>query len=74
MTGLKALEELMNGSKIYRGYFKEEADDWFIVYDKNNKSFNVGPGWNDALKFRSNEQIMSFILYCLFHDEWKVLD
>lgn len=71
MTGIEALEALFNGEKIYRGYFKTEAEEWYISYNKGNKSFNFGSGWNEALKYKTNEQIMNFIFYVLYADHWK---
>lgn len=71
MTGIDALELLKNNSKVYRGYFKSESDAWYVKYSKENKSFEFGPGWNEALKNRSNTEILNFIFYTICFDEWQ---
>lgn len=71
MNGTEVLENLLNENLIYRGYFETECDNWFIKYNKNNKSFEFGSGWNEALKYKSNQEILNFIFYTLMFDHWQ---
>ena len=71
MDGLEALDLLKEKETIYRGYFDNESDQWFISYNKDSKSFTFGPGWNEALKYKSNEQILNFIFYTILFDHWN---
>lgn len=71
MTGIDALEALENNEIIFRGYFQNESDAWFVKYNKESKSFTFGSGWNEALKFKCNEEILNFIFYTILNDHWQ---
>lgn len=71
MTGIEALELLFQGEKIYRGYFQSECDQWFIQYNKDNRTFTFGAGWNESLKYKNSQEIMNFILTVIYSDHWK---
>ncbi len=71
MDGLEALELLKDKEIIYKGYFDNESDQWFISYNKDNRSFTFGSEWNEALKNKSNEQILNFIFYSILFDYWN---
>jgi len=71
MNGIEALEALKNNDVVFRGYFESESDAWFVKYNKDSKSFTFGPGWNEALKHRTNDQILNFLFYTILHDHWQ---
>lgn len=71
MDGIEALELLKDKEIIYRGYFDSESDQWFIKYNKETRSFSFGSGWNEALKHKTNEQILNFLFYTILHDHWN---
>lgn len=71
MDGLEALELLKDKEIIYKGYFASESDQWRISYNKDSKSFTFGSEWNEALKNKSNEQILNFIFYSILFDYWN---
>lgn len=71
MTGIEAIQLLFDGEKIYRGYFETDCDQWFITYNKDNKSFQFGPGWNETCKFKNSQEILNFLFTVIYSDHWK---
>lgn len=72
MTGIQALEILFNGGKIYKGYFKSDMNEWFVEYDKNNKTFKFGSGWIEEVKSREIKNILPYFMYSVLHDHWNI--
>lgn len=72
MNGISAIEALFNGDIIYKGYFKSEKDEWFVEYDKNNKTFKFGSGWIKEINSKNIEHILPYFLYVILQSEWQI--
>lgn len=72
MNAKEALESLLQNEKIYKGWFASDSEKWYVKYNKDNKSFEFGEDWTDAIKNKNEKEILNFIFYQLLFQEWRI--